>query len=174
MHARILSKALFALIGASLTYPALAGLASADGSSVRWIKLGATNDNVGTIYLSPHFGQKSGKFSAIPESVMDNQDSVEGNFLVGTYRMALDAPIKDEKGIPHDELIVTEVMDCKNDYFGSLHTIEKLKGKIVRDETVTDDKLDMVQTHDWTIDKQLCRLHQGEAPEPGNATASLP
>jgi hypothetical protein len=165
MQNKKLAGLLLTLIGFGISYTLLATTTNTPASSTEWIKLGPTTDNVGVIYLSPHFGQKSGKFSALPESFFDKQDHVEGNFLTGTYRMMLDAPIQDQKGISHDELIVTEVMDCENDYFGSLRTIEKLKGKVVLDETTSDDKIDMVQTHDWTIDKQLCRLHEGKAPE---------
>jgi hypothetical protein len=152
---------LLILIGSNYSSSILAN-APTPPSSDGWIELGPTIDGDGTIYLSKSFSQKTGKFSAIPESFLDKQDSVEGRFLVGTYRTTLRAPIKDEQGIDYDELIASEVIDCENDYFGRLRTIEKLKGKIVRDETTPDNKINMVQTHDWSIDGQLCNLHQGK------------
>lgn len=159
------SKALTSLLAITLSSFAFAqGHSSA--ASDEWTKLGPTTDNTGDIYLSHNFSQKTGKFDATPESFLDKQDSVEGTFLVGTYRMVMNAPIKDEQGVDYDELIGSEVMDCKSDYFGRLRTVEKLKGKVVRDETTPDGSIMMVQTHDWTIDGQLCRLHQGEVPSP--------
>lgn len=163
MFRDISSKALVGLLIVTLSSPVFAQSHSSAPAG-EWIKLGPTTDNTGDIYLSHDFSQKTGKFGATPESFLDKQDSVEGSFLVGTYRMALTAPIKDEQGTDYDELIATEVMDCKNDYFGGLRTVEKLKGKVVRDETTPDGSIMMVQTHDWTIDGQLCKLHRGEKP----------
>lgn len=161
---RIPSKALTCVFVATLCSLAFAQSHS-PAPAGGWSKLGPTTDNTGDIYLSHDFSQKTGKFGATPESFLDKQESVEGSFLVGTYRMALTAPIKDEQGTDYDELIAAEVMDCKNDYFGGLRTVEKLKGKVVRNETTPDGSIMMVQTHDWTIDKQLCRIHDGKAPE---------
>ena len=166
MHYKTLYAAMFALFAVSFSFPISADAASGPTPSPGWIKLGPTIDNDGVIYLSPEFDKKTGKFSATPESFLDKQDRGEGSFLVGTYRTALSAPIKDEQGVEYDELIASEVIDCQNDYYGTLRTVEKLKGKVVRDETATDDKITMVQTHDWTIDAQLCRLHQGQKPLP--------
>lgn len=166
MRSKMLFGSLLVLFGACLSLPSLVHAVNATTPTNGWIKLGPTIDNDGVIYLSPEFDKKTGKFSATPESFLDKQDSGEGSFLVGTYRTALSAPIKDEQGVEYDELIASEVIDCQNDYYGTLRTVEKLKGKVVRDETATDDKITMVQTHDWTIDAQLCRLHQGQKPLP--------
>lgn len=161
----ITSKALTCLLTATLSSLAFAQSHS-PAPAGEWTKLGPTTDNTSDIYLSHNFSQKTGKFGATPESFLDKQDSVEGSFLVGTYRIVSTTPIKDEQGTDYDELIATEVMDCKNDYFGGLRTLEKLNGKVVRDETTPDGSIMMVQTHDWTIDGQLCKLHRGETPSP--------
>lgn len=128
-----------------------------------WVNAGRTLDNSATVYLSGQFGQKSGTFKAMPESMQDKQDHVSGTFLVGTFRQVLDDTEENMRGLQYDELITTEVLDCQNAYFGTLRRVEKLRGKVVQDVVTPDDDIDMMQSHIAYIDLALCDLHQGKA-----------
>lgn len=135
------------------------------GTTEKWVKDEATSDG-GTIYLNQHFDRKSGTFAATPESVLDNRDSISGTFLVGTYRIVTDqggSKMTGVQGEQYDELISTELIDCKNGYAGTLRRIEKLNGQVVHDETMQDKDVMMTQTHQITTDSKLCQLSQGQA-----------
>lgn len=128
-----------------------------------WVNAGRTLDNSTTVYLSGQFGQKSGTFKAMPESMLDKQDHVSGTFLVGTFRQVLDDTAEDMHGLQYDESITTEVLDCQNAYFGTLRQVEKLRGKVVQDLVTPDHDINMMQSHIAYIDLALCDLHQGKA-----------
>jgi hypothetical protein len=142
-----------------------AGLTLAAEKISGWIKDDATVDGGATVYLSTTFGQRRGKFDAVPESVTDNSTTVEGTFLVGTYRIVSDngSPnMQDAMGKPYDELIVTDLIGCDSGYAGTLRRVEKLDGKVVLDEPHSDSQVTMTQTHETTTDSKLCQLHQGK------------
>ncbi|NIE65653.1 hypothetical protein [Burkholderia sp. Ax-1719] len=131
----------------------------------QWIKAEAAVDGAGTIYLSPRFTEKSGTFAATPESITDTRTSIDGTFLVGTWRMqgTPGAPaLKGMQGEHYDEMITTELIDCANGFGGTLRTVEKLRGKVVRDDITADKDIMMVQTSMVTVDTQLCELHTGK------------
>ena len=133
-------------------------------TSAQWVKDGATVDGGGTIYLSTTFTRKSGTFRAMPDSIMEDKDSVSGTFLVGTYRMVADKNEPPMEGMhgKYDELISTELMDCDNRYAGTLRRIEMLAGKIVYEQTKQDNDILMIQSapNANDIGMKLCRLHK--------------
>lgn len=126
-----------------------------------WVAAGPTLDGEATVFLSRSFGQKSGTFKAMPESMLDKADHISGTYLVGTFRKVFAAPTEGMHGT-YDESITTELIDCANDYFGTVHEVRKLKGHIVFDKVTPDADIHMIQSHESGIDGALCRLHQGQ------------
>lgn len=142
--------------------------------AVDWVGAGASIEGDAKIELSRTFGKKAGTFAAVPESVLDNKRSIKGNFVTGSYRYVYNNPEK-EGGKLVDETVHTEVLDCKNNYFGALKTTKKYRGTVVH-ETVTPDKnITMMQTNGPTVSAQLCELHAGTAAgAPGRNGAPNP
>jgi hypothetical protein len=140
----------------------LISTASVAVGATTWTKGESTPDGDGSIYFSTAFTQKTGTFKATPESMLDKKDTVTGTFVVGTYRIVSKQADQDINGTAYDELIATELMDCTNAYYGRIRTVEKLKGKVVSDQTTPDHDIQMTEQQGPTIDSQLCQLHQGK------------
>jgi hypothetical protein len=134
-------------------------------SSDAWVKAGRTLDDVATIYLQKSFSKKSGTFKSMPESMLDSERTISGEFQVGTYRFAYDPPI-DEAGRKVDELISVELLDCRRSYFGTLKQTRRLKGKTVAETVNRDADVLMMQLSGPSVDRQLCDLRDGKLPRP--------
>lgn len=127
----------------------------------KWVKDEMDLDNSALIYLSKEFSQKSGQFKAEPESMLDKEDNIKGDFLVGTYRYVYNEP-SEEQGIMVDEMESTELLDCERRYYGTLKQVKKLKGKIVAEKIRADEDISMMQTSGVNLDSKLCELHAGK------------
>jgi len=95
------------------------------------------------------FTRRSGTFRAMYDSMLDNRDSVTGDFLVARYRYTFDAPIGDGTGlIPrHDELIAEVLLDCDAHFSGTASQRYLLEGEEVARED-NDDVLMIQMTND--------------------------
>jgi len=106
------------------------------------------------------FTRKSGTFSAMYDSMLDDRDSVTGDFLVARYRYTFDAPIGEGTGlIPrHDELIAEVLLDCDAHFSGTTSQRYLLEGReVARDDN--DDVLMMQMTNDaGTLVGDLCEF----------------
>jgi hypothetical protein len=127
-----------------------------------WIRDEASSDHSAYIYLSKDFSTKVGQFKAMAESVLAKEDTLKGEFLVGTYRYVYKRPVRQDGGVMADELISTELLSCNDRFYGTLKRTLKLKGKIVS-EKINDDVL-MVQTSGVNLGSKLCELHAGNPP----------
>jgi hypothetical protein len=123
-----------------------------------WVKGERSIEGDSTIYLSKQFTQKSGTFAATPESMQDKNTSIKGSFLVGSYKYVYDKPTK-ENGQLVDELLITELLQCKDFYFGTISRVKKYKGKEVELSQTADADLSLMQMRGPNIGSQLCELH---------------
>jgi hypothetical protein len=129
-----------------------------DAQQHLWVKAQRSIEGDSTLYLSKQFSQKSGTFAATPESVRDTNTTVKGNFLVGSYKYVYDKPAK-EAGHLVDEMLITELLRCKDSYFGTLSKVTRYKGKDVVSVKIADADVSMTQTSGPNISKQLCDLY---------------
>jgi hypothetical protein len=155
---------------AALTISMSCAFVSASAFASEWIDAGPAIEGGAKIQLNKNFHKKSGKFKAMPESMLDQKDSIEGDFVVGAYRYVYSAP-KQENGHVIDEMISTEIMDCANKYYGTLQQTKKYKGKIVADRVTADKDVLMMETRSDNNDSQLCELHAGAKPAPADRRA---
>jgi hypothetical protein len=148
-------------VAAILGSPFSHALAS-DTPAASWIKDEMDLDGSAQIYLSPAFTTIKGKFKAMPESITDTRDSIEGNFIVGEYRYLFKKPEAGKDGKMSDELVSTEILDCKDNFFGTIKQVRKYKGKVVSDSATPAADVRMIQTNIPNIGLKLCSLYQGK------------
>lgn len=139
------------------------GCVYVSASAAEWIDAGPSVEGNAKIQLHSGFSKKSGKFKAMPDSIMEKKDFIEGNFVVGTYRFVY-SPAEQDGGHLIDELVSTEIMDCESKYYGTLRQIKKYKGKIVADRVTADKDVMMMEIRGDNNDSQLCELHAGGKP----------
>ena len=89
-----------------------------EASNTSWIKDEVSLDGSAQIYLNTAFTPIKGKFNAVPDSIMDRKDTIEGNFLLGEYRYVFTKPETGEDGKISDERVATEILDCKGNFLG--------------------------------------------------------
>jgi hypothetical protein len=130
-----------------------------------WINAGTSLEGDAKIELNKTFSKKAGNFKAIPESVVDKKKSITGSFVVGTYRYIYSTP-QQEGEYRVDETVFKELMDCKNNYYGTLQQIKKFRGQVVLAKQFADTEVVMMQTSQPTIDAQLCQLHAAISSTP--------
>jgi hypothetical protein len=147
------------------TYLSLAAILAGDAAAKpshaddTWVKDGRTNDNVASVFLNKAFSKKTGTFKSMPESMLEAEGTVSGEFLVGTYRFSYDTPIS-EGPIQFDELISVELLDCRRSYFGTLKQTRKLKGQVVAEAATPDAEILMMQVTAPSVDRKLCELRR--------------
>ena|GEM_PF-2227792 len=139
--------------------------AFASAFASEWADVGPSIDGDAKIQMSKKFSNKTGKFNATPESMLDKREFIEGNFIVGTYRYVYNTA-EQEDGRSVDEMVSTEIMDCPNKYYGTLKQTKKYKGKIVSEKVTAEGQVRMTQMNGSNIDSQLCDLHAGQKPAP--------
>jgi hypothetical protein len=123
-----------------------------------WVRGERSLEGDSTIYLSKKFVKKDGTFAATPESMQDKNTSISGSFLVGSYKYVYDRPAK-ESGQWVDELLMTDLLQCKDSYFGTLSRVKKYKGKEVARSQTAEADLSLMQMRGQNIGSQLCELH---------------
>lgn len=137
------------------------GVAHARGASDRsWIKDEKSADGAAQIYLSPAFTPVKGKYAAVPESMIDARSTIEGHFLMGSYRYVFTKPETGADGTLSDELVATEILDCKDNFFGTARQVRKYKGKVVSVRITPPADITMTQTTSPNIGSKLCALSQ--------------
>jgi hypothetical protein len=151
----------------AITFAVILGAPSSNASAgdlptASWIKDEMTLDSAAQIYLSPAFTTIKGKFKAMPESITDTRDSIDGNFLVGEYRYLFKKPEAGKDGTMSDELVSTEVLDCKDNFFGTIKQVRKYKGRVVNNSATPAADVRMIQTNIPNIGLKLCALYQGK------------
>lgn len=145
----------------------IAGVLWAAGDTVRpWIEDEATLEPGAQIYLGTVFGLKKGRFNALPESILDTNTSIEGNFVVASYRFVYQKPVKDSAGKLFDELISTEMLDCKRQFYGTLKQVRLRKGRPVSESSTRDADVLMTQTQGVNLGSKLCDLYAQRAVQP--------
>lgn len=137
-----------------------------DGAQAPWIKDEKSVDGTARIFLSPSFTTIQGKFTAVPESMTDRRASIEGTYLMGTYRYLFTTPETGQDGKRSDELVSTEVLDCRENFFGTAKQVRKYKGKVVSERVTPLAGITMVQTMGPNIGAKLCALAQAQKPAP--------
>lgn len=153
-------------------YAALALPAMAAPASQSWVKDEAALEPGAQIYLGTQFGSKKGTFKSQPESMLDTSDSIAGSFVVADYRYVYSKPERDGSGKLFDELVSTEVLDCKRHYFGTARQVRLRKGVLVSQTVTPDADLLMMQMNGENIDTKLCALHAGK-PSPALERAAV-
>lgn len=148
----------FAVLAASMSPAALAR----ESSDASWIKDEISVDGSAQIYLSPVFSTINGRFKAVPESIIDTKDAIEGDFLLGEYRYLFKKPTTGKNGKLSDELVSTEVLDCKDNFFGTMKQVRKYKGTIVNSSASASADVTMIQTSSPNIGAKLCALYQNK------------
>ncbi|GGY72762.1 hypothetical protein ACFFTM_02015 [Pseudoduganella plicata] len=143
-----------------------AAAAVAGPATGQWVKDEQTLEPGATIYLSAAFGSKKGKFRAQPESMLDTTSSIDGSFIVGTYRYVYQTPERDAQGNAYDELQSTELLDCERNYYGTLRQVRKRNGAIVSETVKSDAQVSMMQMGGVNLGSKLCDLHAKRAVQP--------
>ena len=156
-----LSPAIAMTFAALLVLAAPAALAK-EAAKPSWIKDEISVDGSAQIYLNAAFAPIKGKFKAVPESITDRKDSIEGSFLLGEYRYMFKKPETGTDGKVSDELVSTEVLDCKNNYFGTMKQVRKYKGKVVSEKSTPASDVTMMQSTLPNIGAKLCAVSQGK------------
>lgn len=131
-----------------------------------WVKDEATLEPGAQIYLGTGFAVKKGKFKAMPESMLDTKNSIEGSFVVANYRFVYQKPIKDQSGKMFDELISTELLDCQRQFYGTLKQVRRRNGSVVSETSTRDADVLMTQTSGVNLGSKLCDLHAGQPAQP--------
>lgn len=144
---------------ALLVLAAPAALAK-EAAKPSWIKDEISVDGSAQIYLNAAFAPIKGKFKAVPESITDRKDSIAGSLLLGEYRYMFKTPETGKDGMLSDELVSTEVLDCKNSYFGTMKQVRKYKGKVVSEKSTPAAEVTMIQTTSPNIGTKLCAVAQ--------------
>lgn len=143
-----------------------AATATAAPGAAQWVKDEETLEPGTTIYLNAVFGSKKGKFRAQPESMLDTNTSIDGNFIVGSYRFVHDVPERDMHGKAYDELVSTELLDCERHYYGTLKQVRKRNGIVVSETVKRDAEVSMIQTGGVNLGSKLCDLHAKRTVQP--------
>ena len=107
-------------------------------------------DISGKTYFSNKFSVKEGTFGAMYKSFFDNRDKVSGKFLVGKFRYVYDKPNGEEGSeiYPlHNEYIQTVMLDCKNNFAGTIQEIFLFNGKKVLENIIPDKDILMIQSN---------------------------
>lgn len=151
----------------ALTFAALIGAASQavhakEISNELWVKDEISLDGSAQIYLSPIFSAIKGRFKAIPESVMDKRNAIEGNFLIGKYRYLFIKPTRGTDGKLSDELVSTEILDCNGSFFGTMKQVRKYKGAVINSRASATADVTMMQTTVPNVGSKLCALYQNK------------
>jgi hypothetical protein len=152
-----LKKLSFCLLTAALfsTVPLMAQ--SAEKSE--WVAHGQDEDKTATIYLSTKFVPMTGTFEVVPASPTDARDSLSGTFLVGQFRYVFNKPEIIVGNILADEILTTNILECKEGFYGTIKTIKKLKNKVVQELKLPDGEFYLSQASGTTLWRQLCELH---------------
>lgn len=133
-----------------------------EATTASWIKDEISLDGSAQIYLNSAFTPTKGKFKAVPESITDRKDTIEGGFLLGEYRYMLKKPETGKDGKVSDELVTTEILDCKSNFFGPMKQVRKYKGKVVSEKSTPASEVTMMQTTSPNIGTKLCALSQSK------------
>ena len=81
MNQRLIGMIVFGLLAFSST-----AQSTENSQDTTWIKDAMSIDGSAQIYLNKAFGTKKGKFKAMPDSMLDTRENVEGTFIVASYR----------------------------------------------------------------------------------------
>lgn len=147
-----------AITFAALIASATPSAPAKESDKAAWIKDELSLDGSAQIYLNAAFAPIKGKFKAVPESITNRKDSIEGSFLLGEYRYMFKKPETGKDGKVSDELVSTEVLDCKNNYFGTMKQVRKYKGKVVSEKSTPASDVTMIQTTSPNIGTKLCAV----------------
>jgi len=140
--------------------------AMASPAAGQWVKDEQTLEPGATIYLGTSFSEKTGKFRAQPESMLDTTSSIEGRFIVGTYRYVYQTPEQDVNGTAYDELVSTELLDCERHYYGTLKQVRKRRGAVVSETVKPIANVSMIQMGGVNLGSKLCDLHAKRTVQP--------
>jgi hypothetical protein len=124
-----------------------------------WIKNEMSIDGSAQIYLNNTFGTKKGKFKAMPDSMLDTRDSIEGTYIVASYRYVYKRPIREGNGAQVDEMISTELLDCKNKFYGTIKQTKSFKNKLISEKTTLDSDILMMQLPGVNLGSKLCEVY---------------
>lgn len=124
-----------------------------------WVKDEMSIDGSAQIYLNKIFGTKKGKFKAMPDSMLDAKDSIEGTFIVASYRYVYKRPIRESNGAQVDEMTSTELLDCKNKFYGTLKQKKSFKEKLISEKITLDSDVLMMQLPGVNLGSKLCDVY---------------
>ncbi len=151
-----------AMVLAALIASATPGALANDSDKAAWIKDELSADGTAQIYLNTAFTSTKGKFKAVPESIMDRKDTIEGSFLLGEYRYMFLKPETGQDGKLSDELVSTEILDCKGNFFGTMKKVRRYKGKLVSEKSTAPSDVTMIQTTSPNIGTKLCTVSKSK------------
>ena len=155
-----------AITFAALLLSAAPSAHAKEAAAASWIKDEISLDGSAQIYLNSAFTPIKGKFKAVPESITDRIDTIEGGFLLGEYRYMLKKPETGKDGKISDELVTTEILDCKRNFFGTMKQVRKYKGKVVSEKSTPALNVTMMQTPSPNIGTKLCAVSQSKKVSP--------
>lgn len=144
--------------------PLFVSFGAAAQSSDEWVKAKSEvklpgDTSAGQTYFSTRFSHKTGKFSAMPESMTDSRQSISGKFLVGKFMYTYSKPIPKNALQPqHDKMIVTAILDCKENFAGTLSTAYYLNDAKMGETAEKESEVLMTQLSGETTTNNLCRF----------------
>ena len=130
-----------------------------------WLKATLEPDKTRQFYVGTVFTSIKGKYPILSGDGPD-YETMEGEFLVGQVRLTYYQPYDAGDGVTVDERIVTAVLDCKKQYYGTIKQVTKYRGKITSEEITPDAKMFMIELSGITTPgKKLCDLHSRGTPK---------
>jgi hypothetical protein len=103
---------------------------------------------VGQTFFGSKFTKKRGEYRAMYDSMLETKDTVKGEFLVGKFKYKYKEPIGElnSQFEPfHDEYISEVLLDCNQNFSGTLSETFILHGKTVKSHTNQKSEILMIQ-----------------------------
>ena len=144
------------IVLASVLYP------SPGFSRSEWVAAPVTRQLPGTAkgktYFWDTFATRKGTFKFIPDSMLDDRNTLSGEFLVGRFRYAYGHLIKGVPGLypDHDETISEVILDCKGNLSGTLSTSYLRAGKVVHVDRTIDAEVVLMPNSGPSTVTDLC------------------
>ncbi|MDD5084390.1 MAG: hypothetical protein PHT88_05695 [Candidatus Moranbacteria bacterium] len=124
-------------------------------------------DNTAQTFFGSKFTKIRGEYRAMYDSMLETKDTVKGEFLVGKFKYKYKEPIGElnSQFEPlHDEYISEVLLDCNQNFSGTLSETFILHGKTVKSHTNQKSEILMVQLNlsDTTMG-DLCAFAKTQA-----------
>lgn len=119
-------------------------------------------DKTAIIYLSTKFVWINASFNVVTASPSDTRESLSGTFHVGQFRYIFKKPEITGGSVLADEILATNILECKEGFYGTIKTVKKLRNKAVQELKLPEDEFYLFQASGKTLWRELCELHASQ------------